>query len=527
MSNTGPEKGKPLPSHAKRSALIFRNTFSLASSAMIAQVLALATMPLLLNKVSAAEFGIYTMGAAFVGYFSLLSLPARQATVKYIAEYGENNTEKIREFASSSILVNFGVGVLMALILATLAHYSQELFSLDNDLSERAKLILYAYALATPISLPLYVYGSILLGLQDYRPISVLDVVGALARAATILLIFFLDGTILWLVFQELFFEIGRNIFQGVLLSRRYDISGFSRNLVRLDHLKKIRSYGGWSLTYVLSTLLIYQGTRILVGIFVSVAAIAYFQIAYMLYNIVNRFSGFLQSAVLPASSSAIVDGDHEFTQKLLIRGTRSSLCVLLPLTLCTVVLAEPILNSWISLEYGREAAFLSQILVSTWFFQGWVMTATTIYRGQGDIREMSILVLVGALCQIALAIVLMQTYGVVGAAVSTVIYYLIITPLQIRIASVKVGFDITRFLSEAVLPVYGLTVIMALLFFSAVNYLGAPSNAWEVIILYITVFFLMTFVLFALAAREDGRMILEKLLLVGKSLFNRKSSSG
>ena len=74
MSNTGPEKGKPLPSHAKRSALIFRNTFSLASSAMIAQVLALATMPLLLNKVSAAEFGIYTMGAAFVGYFSLLSL---------------------------------------------------------------------------------------------------------------------------------------------------------------------------------------------------------------------------------------------------------------------------------------------------------------------------------------------------------------------------------------------------------------------------------------------------------------------
>ena len=125
-----PDKQPAVAGHAKRSSLIFRNTFSRASSGTLAQILALATIPLLLSTISATDFGLYTLGAAFVGYFSLLSLPARSATVKFVAEYGEHDIGKIREFASSTILVNFGVGVVMAFILATIAYFCQELFLL-------------------------------------------------------------------------------------------------------------------------------------------------------------------------------------------------------------------------------------------------------------------------------------------------------------------------------------------------------------------------------------------------------------
>jgi O-antigen/teichoic acid export membrane protein len=186
-------------------------------------------------------------------------------------------------------------------------------------------------------------------------------------------------------------------------------------------------------------------------------------------------------------------------------------------------LLAESLISNWINPEYGKEAAYLTQILVSAWFFQAWGMTTIEIYRGQGDICKMSILVLFGALCQVTLAIILLQIISVIGAAISTIVYYLIMTPLQIMIVSRKIGFDVTRFVTQSVLPIYGVTAIFVLLLYVGINYIGEPANTTQIIISFITLFVFMTVILFATVAREEGHMILGKLLLAYRSKTNRE----
>ncbi len=192
----------------KRGSLLLRNTLASASSGILAQILALITFPFLLKQVGVEDYGIFALASATVGYFAILNMAARSSVVKFTAEYNEIDKTALNVFFSNAVLINFILGVVIACFLAITALWCDKLFTLKEENILRAQQILFINAAAALISQPLSVYGSLLYGLQRYMLVATLDVLWTFSRNSIILLIYFFNGSILWLVWEEVLMQL-------------------------------------------------------------------------------------------------------------------------------------------------------------------------------------------------------------------------------------------------------------------------------------------------------------------------------
>ena len=134
-----------------RGHLLFRNTLYNASASMLWQVLAIITLPILISSVGIEDFGIFSLAAASLGYFGIMSQPARQAMVKFAAQ-NQNNELEINRIFNSAFMLNIGAGLMMALILGLLAIYADVIFDISPGNEGRVAALLGMYAVASLVS---------------------------------------------------------------------------------------------------------------------------------------------------------------------------------------------------------------------------------------------------------------------------------------------------------------------------------------------------------------------------------------
>jgi O-antigen/teichoic acid export membrane protein len=181
--------------------------------------------------------------------------------------------------------------------------------------------------------------------------------------------------------------------------------------------------------------------------------SIAIWTVAQRLTDMVLRLTTQLSVVLFP------VIVDYDTTQRdgrlrdLLVQGTRLSLALVLPISGAMVLLAEPVIVGWTGPSF-RSAAVLLQLLAAVVFIRVGTATACMVLRGAGRHRLLAISHAMGAAVNIALSIVLIQTHGLPGVAVATLI------PVTIRgvtvvipAACARVGMPLRTFLADAIWP--------------------------------------------------------------------------
>jgi O-antigen/teichoic acid export membrane protein len=465
------------PRFSGRGRLLFHNTLYTASASALWQVLAFVSLPMLLATVGTADFGIYGLAAASLGYFSILSLPARQSVAKFVAEYGTDDHDRIQHLFNSAMVLNFATGILIALGLGLAAIHVDSLFNFEPEGVPRARALLFAYAGAALIIQPLSVFASIMYGIQAYRPIAAYDALGAITRFSVIVAIYVFGGNIFWFAAHELLFEVFRGLVLRRAVRKRFPALTIHPRFARMASLRTIVTYGGWSLLYALALLLIYQGNRVLVGVVLSVSAITYFHISYMLFNLVNTMASYLRNAVLPSSSAAMAAGDHDFVNRLMYAGTKITLSVMLPVCLHLIVFSDSIIANWMGTAYIDATANLSRILIASWLFILPTFLLVHVYWAQKEIAPLSIAALVGALAQIALMVYLAGPWGLEGVAAATALYFALLAPVQLWIIARKLAIPIRHFLAVSLLPSYAVNLIYAAGLALVLRELGTPAS--------------------------------------------------
>jgi O-antigen/teichoic acid export membrane protein len=474
-----------------RGRVLIRNTLASASSAVFAQLLALITFPLLLRQVGATDYGIYALAASSVGYFSILNLAARSSVVKYTAELTENDQDSLNRLFSNAFVINLCMGLLLASILSLLAAFCQNLFTINVASIPRARQILLIHAAAVIITQPLSVFESLLFGFQKYGVTSLVSVISTVLRNAAILILFFGNGSIMWLVWAEVAIQLSRFSVLALAARRRYPFISVSWRHLAAPEIKKIFTYGGWSVVYTISLIMVYQGSIILTGILLSVAAITYLQIGYKLFNLVHTISLHLNFAVLPSSSAALAGGDDSYLRSLVISGSKINLSILFPLTISIFFFAPQIIGLWLGQEYVDPSLNISRIMLASWFFLAPTMLLTQLYLGQKDIGRLACTALLGVVLQVGLAVMLGKYLGLSGIALAFAFFYSFLALSAFLITTQKLRFSPGLFFSKVMSPAYGANLAFVGLLTLVLSWAGHPENIIQ----------LLSFFLAALAA--------------------------
>lgn len=398
--------------------LLIRNTaFNLLGQGLPLFVALFAT-PAIVRGLGVDRFGILTLAWMVIGYFAMFDLGLSRATVKYVAEaLGKGEVERLPVLVWTSfgfqLLLGLVIGLLLALLVPVLADLA---FKIPPNMASESRSVFIILAYSLPIILMPMVLKGVLEAGQRFDLINPVQILaGSLMFLLPLLGIYLgigLPGIVSLLVLSRLgtaaaYFILCRKIFPSILSGFTFD-----RTLVR-----KLISFGGWmTLSNIFGPILLYLD-RLVIGIAISVAAVAYYSVPL---EVVLRLMVFPVSVILvlfPAFS-AISTASRETIVRLYIRSMKYLFLVMGPLVFIMVLFARDILRLWLGQDFAQQSSLVFQILAAGMLLTP-VQVSASLLQGIGRPDITAKFYLLEFVFYIPVLWFLVARMGITGAAIA------------------------------------------------------------------------------------------------------------
>jgi O-antigen/teichoic acid export membrane protein len=179
-------------------------------------------------------------------------------------------------------------------------------------------------------------------------------------------------------------------------------------------------------------------------------------------HNLLYALGGALAVPVVPTASRYVATKDQRRLRDLVVRGSRYTLALFVPVCVTLIVLAGPILEAWLGDRYGDGDVALA-ILVSYWLLYGALVVTPGFLVGAGRAREVARIMVVVAASNLALSLVLTPELGIEGPAVATAAPFVCAFPFMLRLGLRASGASVADLARRAWTPNYSLGALLAL----------------------------------------------------------------
>jgi len=389
-------------------------------------------------------YGLVVMVLPFQGIFQILSAAGiPPAIAKFVVQHkavGED--DMARQVIFTSLKLMSILGIFFALVM----FFSADWIALNWFRKPEVAYPLQAVALITPFSIIVGAFKGAFQGL--YR----MEFIVATRAAEQIFTIIF-AVVLVSLGFYAAGAVMGTGLgflasaVTAVLIFRKYLWKYFpapspENKLSFKEELGLIRIILAFSVPVAvagLSELAIYDVSAFMIGRYLTAREAGYFGAADPVSRLPIIISLSVATAILPAASEAASLNDKKLLEAYVNQLYRYVVLIILPICAGVSIFAEPILRLLFGYKFIYGAGALS-ILVIGMAFYTLFMSLSSVILGIGYPRFPMIILLVGTVINIILNYVMVQIYGIMGAAVATTI-----TAFIIMIAITWKTFKITE----------------------------------------------------------------------------------
>jgi PST family polysaccharide transporter/lipopolysaccharide exporter len=271
-------------------------------------------------------------------------------------------------------------------------------------------------------------------------------------------------------------------------LSRLREVTGFSVYMSIIDWSNKLN----------------YSIDAIVIGAYLSPAAVALWAVPQRLAEFLQRLTNQLNGVLFPV----VVDSDAgerpEQLRMIFIQGTRLSLFAVVPVAAALFMLAGPLIHAWVGPQFTASVP-ITQILVSVVAIRVGSATATTLLKGAGRHQLLAFANAGAALANLALSLLWIRRFGLIGQAFGTLVpvaatSMFVLWPAACR----RVGLSVARAFQLAVWPAMWPIVPMAVIVVPMQRAMATSLLSVALICVAGGLVYALTF--FGLAVRRDER---------------------
>ena len=442
--------------------LLARNISTRYLAVFIDGALGLALLPFNVSHLGPSAYGLWALTTSVTWFFGVLDLGYGGALVKFIAQYRAwRDRAALNEILSTVALVFAAIGAASFVVALVLASYFDRLFNIEPGQVRTAQYVLLIVATYLSVRFPLSIFGAVVYGFQRYYRNNAVSIgislavatvnvavltagyglVGLVAATTAIrILSLGLYAWNAWRVYPGL--QIRLSLFRR---ARLREVTGFSLYMWALDWAGKIN----------------YSSDPLVIGAILDTTAVGVWTIGQRLVQVAQQLTKQLNDALFPA----VVDSDaaqrHDRLQMILLHGTKLSTALAVPLCVGLIVLAEPLISSWVGARFAASVR-PAQILLAVVLIRIATASANLILKGAGEHRLLTLTNGATAIVNVILSIVLIRPFGLVGVALGTLIpvtasAVLVLYPAACR----RVGLPVIRPLSQAFWPAIWPGVLM------------------------------------------------------------------
>lgn len=388
-------------------------------------VVFLLTTPYLVARLGTAQYGILMLVVSLTAILGSLDFGLAAGGVREIGgalarAENERLIRLLREYLSLFALVGSAVFCVIVLFASQISG----LLAIDAVLSkDEARQVVFLIA----VSLLLYLFtawASLLpRTMERYPAIALIQVVANIAAwGGAVVLLALNPGQGLLLVVTWTTFLSGFVFIVFLIFSRRL-LPGFScRPAVTFRETPGTFGYSLHASVGQLTATFTYHADKVLIAYFLGPEPVAYYAVAVNVSSKFLSLGAAMANFVFPRTVALSAKTDRSELTDFYVRVSRYQLLVLAPLLAPAVILAEPLLTFWLGPAFAAQTALLLQILCFGYFLAVLSVVPSQVFNGLGNARIGAVFATVATVINIGGCIIFVPTFGVVGAAVASLL---------------------------------------------------------------------------------------------------------
>lgn len=345
---------------------IAKNTLLLYFRMLFMMAVSLYTSRVVLNALGVEDFGIYNVVGGVVAMFSMLSGSLSAAITRFITyELGTGNKENLKKIFSSSVTIQIGLAVLIALLAEAVGVWFLNVKMNIPDARMVAANWVFQFSILTfAINLISVPYNASIIAherMSAFAYVSILEAIGKLA-IAFLIIISPMDKLIFYAILMCAVALIVRFAY-GAYCKKHFEECTY-HFIFDKDLLKRMFGFAGWNFIGATSGVLRDQGGNIVINLFCGPAVNAARGIAFQVNTAVYGFVSNFMTALNPQITKSYAAGDRDYMMTLIYQGARLSFYMLLLLSLPVLVNTHYILSLWLKIVPDHAVLFVQLVLV-------------------------------------------------------------------------------------------------------------------------------------------------------------------
>ena len=408
---------------------LVRNVLTNWGAFAFAAVVGFVLSPFVVRTLGDTGYGAWVLLNSLVGYLGLLELGVRGATTRYVARFhqlGEHG--RAGELTSAALAVFVVTGLVAVGLSGLLAAFVGDVFHVPPEFVASARVVAVLGGLTIGVSLVGGVFGGVIVGLQRFDINNVVEVALGAVRAAAVLIVLKAGGGLVGLAIVHLSASVIRAIVDYRVARRLYPQMTLRLGVPEREALRMVLAFGLTSAVLHASAQLMLYSDSVIIGAFLPVGMITYFAIGASLTEYGRQVVGGVSRVITPLTSALQASGAQDALQRSLLTGARLTTALVLPIAVTFILRGSTFIGLWMGPQYavlsGQVLALLAVVMTCHTGYQ--VTTATMM--GMNRHRGLVPLFLGDAATNVALSIILVPIYGVVGSAIGTLVPQLIVT---------------------------------------------------------------------------------------------------
>jgi O-antigen/teichoic acid export membrane protein len=405
-----------------RAVTILKNATSNYARQLIQILIFVVLTPFIVDKVGADDFGLWSLIQATIGLLGLMDLGFSTSVVKYVAEArGQGDRERLANLTSTFFWQYAALGALTLLATLALVPFLPALFGIPDDRARTGQIVFALIGIRAALGLPLGLFAGILVGYQKQLLSNITRVAGTASYGLLTWWALTVSPSIETLAWVSLATGVAANLMSMAFCLKGAPGMSLAPGRVRFAMLREISTFSLWFFLIQISLLIATRVDTIIINAFMPLAAVAVYTVAIRVAEKAASLCRQLTNALTPVIAELRGAGEEQNIRAVFVKGSMLAVASSMPLMVGLFWLAEDIAVVWMGEEF-RDAATPCRLLLAAAMVGILHSNTENVLSMTGHQKFLALSTLGGQVINLALTLVLVRLYGLVGVAAATLV---------------------------------------------------------------------------------------------------------
>jgi O-antigen/teichoic acid export membrane protein len=377
--------------------------------------------PFILHHLGDEAFGLWVLIFSLTGYYGIFDFGIRSSMIRYVSKFqATGEKEQLARVVNTSLFVYSSIGVMLLLPTVMGQIYVVRFFHIPLGFLRDAEILVAMVGYSVALGFPLGISGGILEGLQKFYIINGTNIVATLVRAVLIVYVLLHGYGLLSVALITVALPLVASAVRAVMAYRLLVIP-YGWKFVDWDSFKQVANYGSVTFMIMIALQLRFKTDTVIIGGFLSAAAITYFSIGSRLVDYAAQVVSSLANIFTPMSSHFHATGNHALLRTIFISGNRACALVMFPMTVILIVMGKSVIETWVGPRYVSSYIVLLILLIPSALYES-QSSSNRLLFGMSLHKPLAYVVLMEGVANIIMSVALVRPLGIVGDAIGTAV---------------------------------------------------------------------------------------------------------